>query len=123
MTDQASPGYRAASRERRTVGLAAGLVFFAAIMMTGRTWARAVAIMLALISAIVTLGFVPYYPLWALIIIALDVAAVWAVAAYGRDALNADRNERKGQLPWPRPPRWERAGVPHGGWVAAVSDT
>ena len=59
MTDQASPGYRAASRERRTVGLAAGLVFF----------------------------FLPYYSLWALIIIALDVAVVWAVAAHGRDAL------------------------------------
>jgi hypothetical protein len=142
MTDQTSPGYRAASRERRTVGLAAGLVFFAAIMMflagmfqaftglvaifnddfyvateeyllkfdqttwgwvhlilglvvtaagvglmSGRTWARAVAIVLALISAIVTFGFLPYYPLWALIIIALDVAVVWAVAAHGRDAL------------------------------------
>jgi len=56
-------------------------------LMTGRTWARAVAIVLALISAIVTFGFLPYYPLWALIIIALDVAVVWAVAAYGRDAL------------------------------------
>jgi hypothetical protein len=93
---------------------------------------------LALISAIVTFGFLPYYPLWALIIIALDVAVVWAVAAYGRDALNADRNERKrssrcldqvdashvappagGEHRWPRPRRWEwvavGAGVPHGG--------
>jgi hypothetical protein len=142
MTDQVSPGYRGAGRERRTVGLAVGLVLFAAIMMfmvgvfqaftglvailndefyvatdeyllkfnqttwgwvhlilglvvaaagvglmSGRTWGRAVAIVLALISAIVTFGFIPYYPLWALIIIALDVAVIWAVAAYGRDAL------------------------------------
>ena len=55
-------------------------------LMSGRTWARAVAIGLALVSAIVTFGFVPYYPLWALIIIALDIAVIWAVAAYGRDA-------------------------------------
>jgi cell division protein FtsW (lipid II flippase) len=70
------------------VHLILGLVVAAAAvgLMAGRTWARAVAIVLALISAIVTFGFIPYYPLWALIIIALDVAVVWAVAAYGRDA-------------------------------------
>ena len=33
MTDQVSPGYRAAGRERRTVRMAVGLVLFAAIMM------------------------------------------------------------------------------------------
>jgi hypothetical protein len=43
-------------------------------------WSRAVR------RHIVTFGFIPYYPLWALIIIALDVAVVWAVAAHGRDA-------------------------------------
>ena len=71
------------------VHLILGLVVAAAAvgLMAGRTWARAVAIVLALISAIVTFGFIPYYPLWALIIIALDVAVVWAVAAHGRDAL------------------------------------
>jgi hypothetical protein len=56
-------------------------------LMSGRTWARAVAIVLALVSAIVTFGFIPYYPLWALIIIALDIAVIWAVAASGRGAL------------------------------------
>ena len=70
------------------VHLILGLVVAAAGvgLMSGRTWGRAVAIVLALISAIVTFGFIPYYPLWALIIIALDVAVIWAVAAYGRDA-------------------------------------
>jgi cell division protein FtsW (lipid II flippase) len=70
------------------VHLILGLVAAAAGvgLMSGRTWARAVAIVLALISAIVTFGFIPYYPLWPLIIIALDVAVVWAVAAYGREA-------------------------------------
>jgi hypothetical protein len=71
------------------VHLILGLVVAAAGvgLMAGRTWARAVAIVLAVISAIVTFGFIPYYPLWALIIIALDVAVIWAVVAYGRDAL------------------------------------
>ena len=52
-------------------------------LLSGRTWARGVAIVLDLISAIVTFGFIPYYPLWALIIIALDIFVIWAIAAHG----------------------------------------
>jgi hypothetical protein len=31
--------------------------------------------------------FLPYYPLWSLMIIALDVAVIWALATYRREAL------------------------------------
>ena len=31
------------------------------------------------------LRFIPYYPFWALTIIALDVFVIWALAAHGRD--------------------------------------
>jgi hypothetical protein len=55
-------------------------------LLSGRTWARGVAIVLALISAIVTFGFIPYYPIWALLIIALDVVVIWAVAVHGGEA-------------------------------------
>jgi hypothetical protein len=55
-------------------------------LLSGRTWARGVAIVLALISAIVTFGFIPYYPVWALLIIALDVVVIWAVAVHGGEA-------------------------------------
>ena len=54
-------------------------------LMSGRTWARAVAITLALLSAIANFLFIPYYPFWALTIIALDVFVIWAVAVHGRD--------------------------------------
>jgi hypothetical protein len=59
-------------------------------LLGGRTWARAVALVLAMLSAVVTFGFIPYYPLWALIIIALDIFVIWAIAAHGGEPA-ADR--------------------------------
>jgi hypothetical protein len=52
-------------------------------LLSGRTWARAVGITLALLSAIANFLFIPYYPFWSLLIIALDVFVIWAVAARG----------------------------------------
>jgi hypothetical protein len=45
--------------------------------------ARTVAIFLAVLSAIANFAFIPYYPFWSLLIIALDVFVIWAVAAHG----------------------------------------
>jgi hypothetical protein len=52
-------------------------------LMSGRTWARAVAITLAVLSAIANFLFIPYYPFWSLLIIALDVFVIWAIVAHG----------------------------------------
>jgi hypothetical protein len=52
-------------------------------LLSGRTWARAVAIALAVLSAIANFLFIPYYPFWSLLIITLDVFVIWAVAAHG----------------------------------------
>jgi hypothetical protein len=54
-------------------------------LLSGRTWARAVAIALAVLSAIANFLFIPYYPFWSLLIITLDVFVIWAVAAHGGD--------------------------------------
>jgi hypothetical protein len=54
-------------------------------LLTGRTWARVVAITVAVLSAIANFLWIPYYPFWALTIITLDVFVIWAVAAHGRD--------------------------------------
>jgi hypothetical protein len=53
-------------------------------LLAGRTWGRVVAIVLALCSAVVMFAFLPQYPLWALIVIALSVAVIWAVATADR---------------------------------------
>src|SRR5215204_1481082 len=54
-------------------------------LLSGRTWARAAAIALAMLSAISNFLFIPYYPFWSLLIITLDIFVIWAVAAHGGD--------------------------------------
>jgi hypothetical protein len=54
-------------------------------LLSGRTWARAAAIALALLSAIANFLFIPYYPFWSLLIILLDIFVIWAIAAHGGD--------------------------------------
>ena len=58
-------------------------------LLSGRTWARVVAITVAVLSAIANFLWVPYYPFWALTIITLDVFVIWAVAAHGGDLRDA----------------------------------
>jgi hypothetical protein len=53
-------------------------------LFTGADWARGVGIGLAVLSAIAQFFFMPYYPLWALVIIALDVFVIWALATAPR---------------------------------------
>ena len=52
-------------------------------LLSGATWARVVAITLAVLSAIANFLFIPYYPFWSLLIIALDVFVIWALAVHG----------------------------------------
>ena len=62
------------------------LVFFGGLaVMSGQTWGRVVGITLAVLSAISNFAFIPYYPFWAMAIIALDVFIIWALAAHGGD--------------------------------------
>jgi hypothetical protein len=49
-------------------------------VFTGATWARSLGITLAVLSAIANFFFVPYYPFWSLLIIALDVWVIWALS-------------------------------------------
>ena len=52
-------------------------------LLSGRTWARVVAITLAVLSAIANFLFIPYYPFWALLLITLDIFVIWAITAHG----------------------------------------
>jgi hypothetical protein len=56
-------------------------------VVRGQTWARVVGIGLASLSMIANFLFIPHYPLWSLTIIALDIAVIWALATYRRQAL------------------------------------
>ena len=40
---------------------------------------------IAVVQAITQFMFLPYYPVWSIVIIALDVAIIWALATYRSD--------------------------------------
>jgi hypothetical protein len=61
------------------VGLAGAALF------TGAVWARTVAVALAVISAVLSFMWLPWYPIWAVIVIALDITVIWALTVHGRD--------------------------------------
>lgn len=66
--------------------LVGGVVAAAGIaLFRGAVWARVVAVVLASISLIASFVWLPYYPVWSLLLMALDVLVIWAVTAHGRD--------------------------------------
>jgi hypothetical protein len=66
--------------------LGALVVIAGCSVMAGQTWARVVAIILAVVSAIVNVGFLAAYPVWSIIVITLDVIVIYAMAVHGREA-------------------------------------
>lgn len=56
-------------------------------LLQGATWARVVAIVVASISILANFVWMPYYPLWSIIIISLGIAVIWALSLHGRDVL------------------------------------
>jgi hypothetical protein len=68
------------------IHLIAGVVVALAgvFVFSGAVWARAVGILLAVLSAIANFLFLPYYPIWSLLMIALDIFVIWALATHRR---------------------------------------
>lgn len=62
------------------LGAVVTLVGFA--LFTGATWARVAAIVLAALSILANFMWLPYYPWWSLLIIALNVVVIWAVSTW-----------------------------------------
>ncbi len=62
------------------------LVLFAGIaVLNGQVWGRTIGVILAALSALVNFAFIPYYPFWSMLIIAVDIFIIWALTAHGRD--------------------------------------
>ena len=51
----------------------------------GLLWARLIGIAVAAVSIGLNFMWLPYYPMWSLLIIALDVFVIWALTVHGRD--------------------------------------
>ena len=61
------------------IGLLAVAVGVALFMR--QAWAMVTGIALAVLSALNNFLFLPYYPLWSMVIIAFDIALIWALTA------------------------------------------
>jgi hypothetical protein len=55
-------------------------------VMAGQVWARVVGIVLAGLSAVANLVFIAAYPMWSIIVIAVDIAVIFALATNRRGA-------------------------------------
>ena len=56
-------------------------------LFSGAVWARTVGVIVATVSAIVSFAWIPWYPVWSICVIAVDVAVIWALTAHGRDVV------------------------------------
>jgi hypothetical protein len=66
--------------------IAGAVVLVAGIgVLAGQTWARAIGILLAFVSALANFAFIAAYPVWSCILIALDVLIIYALAVHGRE--------------------------------------
>ena len=54
-------------------------------VLAGNTVARALAVVLAALSALVNLAFIEAYPIWAVIVITIDVLVIYALVVHGRE--------------------------------------
>jgi hypothetical protein len=54
-------------------------------LLQGSLWGRTLGVIGASVSALINFAFIPYYPVWSILIIAVDVAIIWALTAHGQD--------------------------------------
>jgi hypothetical protein len=73
--------YEISIRSWGWIHLALGIVVFlaGAYLLTGSTWARVVGVVLAVFSLIANFMYIPYSPVWSIVVIALDVFVIWAL--------------------------------------------
>ena len=64
--------------------LLAGMALF-----SGAVWARTVGVIVAVLWALVGFAWLPWYPVWAILIVAAAFFVIWALKVHGRDITEA----------------------------------
>jgi hypothetical protein len=54
-------------------------------LFSGRMWARAAAVVVALLSILANFLFTPAYPLWAITLIVVDIFVIYAITVHGKE--------------------------------------
>ncbi len=54
-------------------------------VFNGSVWARTVGVTIAVVSILVNFAWLPYYPIWGLLMITANSFVIWALTVHGRD--------------------------------------
>jgi hypothetical protein len=54
-------------------------------VLLGQMWARVLGIVVAALSALANIAFLPAYPIWCTIVIATDILVIYALAMHGKE--------------------------------------
>ena len=65
--------------------LGAALLLSGIGILSGNVLARTVGVIVAALAMIANFAWLPYYPIWSIIIIAVCIAVIWALTTHGRD--------------------------------------
>lgn len=61
------------------------MLFGAIALFGGKMWGRVLAVILAMVSMVLNIGFLSAYPIWSMMMIAIDILVIWAVMVHGRE--------------------------------------
>ncbi len=69
------------------IHLIAGIIVLLAgfDLFTGAVWARVVGVFIVVLSMVANFAWLPYRPVWSVIMIAIGGFVIWALTAHGRD--------------------------------------
>ncbi|WP_434318534.1 DUF7144 family membrane protein [Leifsonia sp. P73] len=62
-----------------------GLALAAFSLLTGRTWARIFAVVVAGLNAVTQLMSLPAQPWWSIVMVAVDILVIYAVTVHGKE--------------------------------------
>jgi hypothetical protein len=71
--------------------LGAAVATVGVFLLRGAGWARYAAIGLVMLNMVTQMLVLPAYPLWALVVIAVDVLVLWALIVHGDESLESLR--------------------------------
>lgn len=54
-------------------------------LFTGAVWARTIGVIIAVLMALIAFAWLPWYPIWAILFIAVSVFVIWALTVHGHD--------------------------------------
>ena len=54
-------------------------------VFTGAVWARTVGVIIGVLWALFAFAWLPWYPIWGILLISISVFVIWALTMHGRD--------------------------------------